>query len=149
MSFVRGFQRKRMDLMWACCCQTHFILVWCCRHRAIWSCTSPFLQQICLLWNIGQSLQGNGKISKTDHDNDSQLAIQPALNIGLNNIDFVRSHGFSVGLKRENQWLKAFQSANNCSQSATVKALQNDHPLVQLNVVFVDRWSLFAVSLSV
>ena len=27
----------------------------------------------------------------------------------------------------------------------TVKSLQNDHHLVQINMVFVDRWSLFAV----
>ena len=28
--------------------------------------------------------------------------------------------------------------------ACTVKPLQNNHPLVQINVVFVDRWSLFA-----
>ena len=29
-------------------------------------------------------------------------------------------------------------------RAPTVKPLQNDHPLVQINVVFVNRWSLFA-----
>ena len=42
-------------------------------------------------------------------------------------------------------WRKFISSLVNLAVENTVKPLQNNNPLVQRNVVFVDRWSLFAV----